>query len=147
MTEQSPPQSTNPPTRDLEDVHRDIALANQYRMEFIKHTMSLATAVLVFTVTFIKDTFSGTTMPKAVLLITLGWLALSLSLMGGLGHMWAWDRYYISYRKDYQGKRDEGEARRKKADFYRRIAAFVQVSSFAAGLVLIILFYYLNIKG
>jgi hypothetical protein len=131
------------PLRTLEDVHRDVALANQYRLEFIKHTMSLATAVLVFTVSFVKDVLPTGAAPESTVYIGYGWFAMVVSLIGGLAHMIGWDRYYISYRDyDYHGKAEAGRSARKRINLLRRIAMFLQILGFAIGLVLITYFYF-----
>ncbi len=137
---------THPPlTR--EDVRRDIAIANQFRMEFIKHQMSLATAVLVFTVSFIKEALpQGATTRLGVHYIGLGWLAMALSMVGGLAHMLSWERFYISYRDyDFHGKWQDGKAVRKGINALRICAAWVQTGGFVIGLFLITYFYYLAI--
>jgi hypothetical protein len=129
--------------RSLEDAHRDIALANQYRLEFIKHTMSLATAVLVFTVSFVKDALPSGAAPQSAAYIGYGWFAMAISLIGGLAHMVGWDRFYISYRDyDYRGDGVRGKEVRKKITFFRRIAMFLQIAGFGFGLLLITYFYF-----
>lgn len=134
---------TPQPTRTLEDVHRDVAFANQYRLEFIKHTMSLATAVLVFTVSFVKDVLPAGAAPESTAYIGYGWFAMVVSLIGGLAHMIGWDRYYISYRDyDYHGKIEEGRTVRDRINFWRRTAMFFQILGFIFGLVLITYFYF-----
>jgi hypothetical protein len=115
-----------------EELHRDISLANQYRLEFIKHTMSIAAGVFVFTVTFRREII-GTHVAALPQLIAAGWIALLVSLLGGLGQMAGWDRYYISYRDhktDYAG----GEEARSSITFFRRCAMVFQLLAFFFGL-------------
>jgi hypothetical protein len=133
-----------PGARGLEDVHRDISLANTYRLEFIKHTMSLAAAVFVFTVTFQKEIL-GNRIPTLRWLVAFSWGAMVVSLLGGLGHMAGWDRYYISYRKDYQERPDEGEARRMRILVGIRVGLWAQVIGFGVGLCTMAYFVYRNL--
>ena len=56
---------------------RDVGLGNNYRLECIKHCMTLATGALVFTVTFKKDYLAvpGQTI-LGITFATAGWLFL-----------------------------------------------------------------------
>lgn len=131
---------TGPPSHEA--LHRDIALANQYRLEFIKHTMSLAAAALVFTITFRKDII-GTASPQHTSLIGIGWTAMIVSLLGGLGHLAGWDRFYITYR-DHKDDRVAGDAARAEITTLRRLAMIVQLLGFFIGLICIAAYCLLN---
>jgi hypothetical protein len=127
----------------IEAVHRDVVLANNYRLEFIKHCMSLAAAVFVFTVAFMKDII-GTTPAVDKWLVGVGWGAMILSLVAGLGHFHAWDRFYISYR-DYSRDLQAGKNARHRIDALRRSALFLQVIGFLVGLTAIAAFCFRNL--
>ena len=129
--------------RTLEDIHRDVDFANRYRLEFIKHCMSLAAAVFVFTVAFIKD-IVGNDPISGKWLIGIGWGAMIVSLLAGLGHLAGWDRYYISYR-DFWKKESEGKTKRKTINCWRRAAMLLQIAGFFAGLVAIAVFCFKNL--
>jgi len=139
--------------RSFEDLHRDISLANQYRLEFIKHALSLAAAVFVFTVTFVKDIVGEFRLAVHPWLIGFGWGAMVVSLLGGLGHLAGWDRYYISYRRDYQfarygrGTAEGGRHARKTITLARRFAMWAQLLGFAVGLIAIAWFSYVNLRS
>src|SRR5277367_6612538 len=93
--------TTNPlgtPLREpsIDALQRDIALANQYRLELIKLLMTLSAGILAFTVSFrpsLRDVQNGW-------LMWAGWIGLGVSMVGGMIHMLGWDRFYVSYR-DY----------------------------------------------
>ena len=60
--------------------------------------MSIAAGIFVLSVAFMKDLVA----PGPVVspwLLTGSWGLLVLSLVAGVGHMKAWDRFYIAYRK------------------------------------------------
>lgn len=130
--------------KKLEAIHRDVDFANRYRLEFIKHCMSLAAAVFVFTVAFIKDIVPSSTAPQHKWLIALAWGAMIVSLLGGLGHLAGWDRYYISYR-DYSEDEAKGDAKRRLINRLRRIGMTLQLLGFAVGLGGIAVFCLLNL--
>lgn len=124
----------------MEDLHRNIASANSYRMELIKFSMAISAALLTFTVTF-RPTLE---------IVQLGWVmwaswgALALSLVGGMANMMGWDRFYMSYRDvDYkEGKslgRDNAQAKgkqqRAQINRWRRAAMWAQFVGFAVGVV------------
>lgn len=127
--------------RTLEDVHRDVAFANTYRLEYIKHLMSIAAGIFVISIAFIKD-FVGD-YDKAVFKSGLvsGWAFLILSIVAGIFHMKCWDRFYISYRKNFE----EGLKRRKVINKYRTIAEFCQITFFILAIVMIFAFSVVNL--
>lgn len=139
--------STKPPPhrplRTLTDVHRDVDFANRYREEFIKHTMTLAAAVFVFTVTFLKDVV-GSGPVCAKWLMMAGWAGMIASLLGGLGQLAGWDRFYISYR-DYWENDAKGHEVRKKVTLWRRVAMVVQLAGFGVKLIATAAFCFVNL--
>ncbi|HYC58990.1 MAG TPA: hypothetical protein VEK79_05425 [Thermoanaerobaculia bacterium] len=141
-----PPPAVAPPkkptARTLEDLHRDITFANQYRLEFIKHTMSLAAAVFVFTLTF-KQNIIGTGPAYGVTYAFSSWLAMIVSLMGGLAQLSGWDRYYMTWR-DYEWRDQSGQDARRTITAWRRFGLVVQIGFFITGLVLMAIFCALN---
>ncbi|MGI8732842.1 MAG: hypothetical protein ACR2LM_06025 [Pyrinomonadaceae bacterium] len=59
----------------LSDAHLDIGLGNQYRIEYIKHLVSIATRVFVFSVTFMKYLVGKPTASANLRLVLIsGWL-------------------------------------------------------------------------
>jgi hypothetical protein len=127
----------------IEAVHRDVVLANNYRLEFIKHCMSLAAAVFVFTVTFMKDII-GSAPAVDKWLVGVGWGAMIVSLLAGLGHFHAWDRFYISYR-DHSSNLELGKKARRTINMFRGMAVLLQVGGFLTGLCAIAAFCFRNL--
>ncbi|MBN2261095.1 MAG: hypothetical protein JW702_11145 [Clostridiales bacterium] len=127
--------------RTLEEIHYDVGLANNYRIEYIKHLMSLSAGIFVISIAFMSDLVKEIENAEHKVIIILGWGFLIISLIGGIFHMKCWDRFYISYRKEM----DIGNIRRKKINKYRILAEIIQVSSFLTGIIFIFLFVSTNL--
>jgi len=124
----------------MEDLHRNIAFANAYRMELIKFLMAISAALLTFTVTFrpMLETVQWAWAMWA------SWSGLALSMVGGMVNMMGWDRFYMSYRDvDYKvGKSKgrieavkQGKEKRRKIDLWRKTGMWVQYVCFAVGVI------------
>jgi len=142
---QSPPGSG--PT--IEAVHRDILLANQYRIELIKYLLATAVALLAFTVTFRPSLVHV----DAAWAMYLGWIALTTSIAGAIVHMIGWEHYYKSYR-DYDWKlkatpdgKVQGKLARKRINRWRLMATLMQFVGFAAGVAGITWFAVANLDN
>ena len=138
---------TNKPT--IEALHRDVALANKYRLELIKYLLAIAAALFAFTVTF-RPSLSRVDLAWAM---WLGWVGLGISMIGGMFHMLGWDHYYKSYRDhDWkhadpeEGKR-AGKVARATINRWRRLAMLMQFGGFVLGVVGVGLFAGVNIDN
>jgi hypothetical protein len=120
---------------------RDVGLGNKYRLECIKHCMTLATGALVFTLTFKKDYLTVTIQnASGNLLATMGWLLLVLSLATGIWHMQCWEHYYFAWILEPLGKDVERKRQTDLWDRRARVARVGQYVSLALGLLCIALF-------
>jgi hypothetical protein len=146
------PTSPIPPIPTIDAIHRDVAFANSYRLELIRLLMTLSAALLAFTVTFRPDL-------KQVLwsqAMWLGWFGLAISMVGGMIHMYGWDRYYMTFR-DYDHKhrdnsppndgRSLGKRERGKINRWRRWAMGCQFGGFAIGVASVAVFAAANVDG
>lgn len=119
--EERTPQQYRVPTH--EEVHRDIALGNTYRIELSKLLLALAAGLFAFSVAFQPATFSNVDISN----LETGWYALAISMAGGMGNLYGWEKFYLSYRDyDLKGKKEEAKRYRSKVTFLRRIARFFQ---------------------
>ena len=127
-------------TPSIEALHRDIALANQYRLELIKLLMTLCAGILAFTVSFrpsLRDVQSSW-------LMWSGWIGLGVSMVGGMIHMHGWDRFYISFRNfEHRGK--SGKDKRRQINRWRRVGMIAQFVGFALGVLAVALFAAANL--
>ena len=96
--------------RNLDQIQKDIEFANNYRLEAIKHLMSIAAGIFVFSVAFMKDVIPNGSTATLKWALSWSWGLLLLSLLTGIILMKLWDKFYASYRKS----NDEGLNRRKK---------------------------------
>ena len=78
--------------------------------------------------------------------MALGWVALVVSIIGGLGHMATWDRYYISYR-DHAANYRKGKLVRKTINRWRRLCMICQFGGLAVGLFAMVAFYANNLEA
>jgi len=133
----------------IDAIQRDVALANQYRLELIKFLLGVAAALFAFTVAF-RPTLERVDMYWAM---WWGWLGLALSMYGGIFHMLGWDHYYKSYRdhdwknrSSAQGKAEGKEARRV-INVWRRLAMYFQFGGFMVGVAGIGIFAAANLDN
>jgi hypothetical protein len=128
-----------------EQRQQDIQFGNSYRLEYIKHLISVSTGVFVFTVTFMKDFLgkaSGTATLRPALIA--GWLALVVSVIAGIYHMRYWAWFFISWGR---GPGNEEEiAWRKQISKRRRIAEQIQFYGFFIGLACLLSFAIWNLR-
>jgi len=123
------PEPTN------EAVQTDIGFGNQFRLELVKTILTLAPALLAFTIAF---------RPKLVQLdwewlMWLGWIGLGLSTLGAMVNMYGWERFYLSYR-DFKHNIPAGVAARKIITLWRRAGAVLQFGGFGGGVLAIAVF-------
>lgn len=139
MSPENEPQRKDLKQENLADAHTDIGFGNDYRIEYIKHLVSIATGVFVFSITFLKD-FVGlqpaNAQYKVVLLI--GWFALLLSIIAGIIHMRYWAMYYISWGTHYEDTK--GREFRRALNPKRKAAEAVQFFGFGLGLLFLLAF-------
>src|SRR5262245_15208463 len=76
-------ERARPGTPTIDAIHRDVALANKYRLELIKYLLAIAAALFAFTITF-RPSLSRIDFAWAM---WLGWLGLGISMIGGMFHM------------------------------------------------------------
>jgi hypothetical protein len=141
-------QSSVPPKKDdrtLAEAHLDIGLGNNYRVEYIKHLMSISAGIFVFSVAFMKDILG---MPSASadlkVALALGWASLGISMIAGIFHMRLWAQYYISWGLNFE--QDSAKRWRRKLNRWRKFSDFTQVTTFIVGVVALVAFATWNLK-
>lgn len=140
MSDQDLEASGTPATIDA--IHRDLAFANTYRIEWIKFMLAVAGGLFAFTVTF-RPTISPADWKLAM---WIGWLGLALSLAGGMGQMAAWEYFYKSYRDfDFKGNKAAGKAYRRSVNRWRLMAMWSQIVFLVVGVAGVGTFAAINI--
>jgi hypothetical protein len=133
----------------IDAIQRDVALANQYRLELIKFLLGVAAALFAFTVAF-RPTLERVDMYWAM---WWGWLGLALSMYGGIFHMLGWEHYYKSYRdRDWKNKdstqgKTGGKEARRAINAWRQLAMFFQFGGFMVGVAGIGIFAAANLDN
>jgi len=127
-----------------EEGHRDIEFGNNYRIEYIKHLVSISTGIFVFTVAFMKDMVGK---PIAGVigkpLLIAGWSSLVMSIIAGIFHLRCWGAYYIAWGLYWN--QPKGKRQRAVLNSWRRIAESTQILAFLAGLILLVVFASMNL--
>ncbi len=130
----------NQPVPTIGAIQTDVGFGNLFRLELIKLTLTLAPALLAFTVAFRPQLEH----PQWLLLMWIGWGSLGLATLGGMINMYGWERFYLSYR-DYKHDLEAGKVARKRITAWRRIGALLQFAGFGVGVLAIALFAATNL--
>lgn len=120
-------------------LHTDIGFANNYRLELSKTLLALSAALFAFTISFPP----ALTAIRDVWILGLAWAALGVSMIGGFGNLYGWEKFYISYR-DYKDNQQAGESARRCITCWRRIARGAQFLGFAVGITALAAFVVIN---
>jgi hypothetical protein len=127
---------------NIESIHRDLAVANAYRQEFIKSLILMAGGLLAFSVSFRPELRAVASEP----LFWIAWIGLSLSMLGGFAQLAAWERFYASYQR-FEWKGLDGKSRREMITCARRAALGIQVVGFIVGVAALGSFTALNLAN
>ncbi|MBB4302859.1 hypothetical protein GGD81_001895 [Rhodobium orientis] len=132
----------SPNDHSLEAIHRDLALANSYRLEFIKSLLFIAGALFAFSVSFRPSLVHV----EFALAFWLGWIGLSCSMFGGFVQLAAWERIYASYQR-YERKEADGTRYRKRMGKWKTASLIVQLAGFVVGVSALGGFTALNLEN
>jgi len=127
---------------NIESIHRDLAVANAYRQEFIKSLILIAGGLFAFSVSFRPELRAV----AAERLFWIAWIGLGLSTLGGFAQLAAWERFYASYQR-FEWKGLDGKPRRDMITYARRGALFLQVVGFVVGVAALGSFTALNLAN
>lgn len=126
-------------TRDIETRHRDIQFGNTFRVEYIKTLLALSSAILTFTVTFLKDFVGGVTSVTSWKLALLsGWLLLLVSTVAGVQNLRYWAWYFISWGRSRTS--DQENDWRDKVSKQRKFVEQVQIYAYIFGMTMLVVF-------
>src|SRR5262245_16846962 len=131
-----------PGNPDIASIHRDLAFANAYRQEFIKSLILIAGALFAFSVSFRPEL-------RAVVreqLFWIGWIGLSVSMLGGFAQLAAWERLYSSFQR-FEHKGKDGKSYRDRITLARRVSLLLQVIGFVVGVAALGSFTALNLAN
>lgn len=103
----------------LKDIDRSI----DYRQKYYKYSVTIATALLAFSISF-PPTLTAV---HNVILVKIAWVALGISILCGVTAHFAWSKFFISFRDfDNRGHSSEGKKNRKGWTIVRRAMELLQ---------------------
>lgn len=155
MTEDiNAPRDPDPPASGptIDALHRDLALANGYRMELAKTVLAISAALFAFTVTF-APSLKSIDWKWA---LWVGWFGLAVSMLGGLVHLLGWDHFYKSYhdvdwslrkKKSPEEIKELGKKVRGRINAWRRCGMVAQFGGFLLGVAGVGVFAGKNIEN
>lgn len=128
-------------------IQADVGFGIQFRLELMKQLLTLATALLAFTVGFFTVPGAPGHVDNAPL-AWVGWMALIVAIGCGLLQMRHWERFYLSYR-DFDHKDDGagGKTYRATITRYRHLAMTIQYITLTIGVLCLTVFAALRIRG
>jgi hypothetical protein len=127
-----------------EFLQKNIDRSIDFRKEYYKYTLGIATALLAFTVSF-PPNLTRTDCP---VLIYVAWAGLGLAIIAGVLAHDLWSRFFITWR-DHDNRQDpEGGKRvRSRITWWRRKADTIQLLALAIGVACIVAFTAVNLRN
>lgn len=118
--------------------------ALDYRREYYKYVIGIATALLAFTVSFPPQL---SRIPEDPHLLFVGWAALGVAVLAGVRVHMVWAKFFVTFRKfDNRGQRQAGLAARRRLNIERRVMDALQMIGLIVGVSFVVLFTGLNLK-
>lgn len=118
--------------------------AMEYRREYYKYCIGIATALLAFTVSFPPQLSRA---PDSPWLLFVGWSGLGLAVLAGVRVHMVWAKFFVSFRDfDNRGRLPEGIVRRRGLNAQRRFLDTVQMVGLVVGVASVVAFAGLNVR-
>jgi len=127
---------------DKNFLQKNIDRSIEFRKEYYKYTIAIATALLAFTISFPPNLIKT----AHAELIFLAWISLGVAVISAVLAHDLWSRFFISWR-NYDNKKEKGKGDefRAKITFWRRRADIVQLAALAIGVGCVVVFAGINI--
>jgi hypothetical protein len=125
-------------------LQNDLDRAVEYRKEYYKYVIGIATALLAFTVSFPPQLSRPAEMSW---LLFMGWGGLGVAVLAGVRVHMTWAKFFVSFR-DYDNKeqRTKGVEVRKHLNNERRVMDVLQMISLVVGVACVVVFAGINVK-
>jgi hypothetical protein len=127
---------------DKDFLQKDIDRSIDYRKEYYKYNIGIATALLAFTVSF-PSTLSKIDYPN---LIFAAWAGLGVAVLSAVATHFLWSIFFITWR-DHDNRGQDGEAVRKPITLLRRFFDFLQIVGLIVGVGGVVVFAGLNLDN
>ncbi len=131
----------NSSQRDMDSVHINIEFSNRFRLEYIKHLISVSAGIFVISITFTKDIIGNLNKAIFEYILVLGWAFLLLAIISGVFHLGYVDQLFRSYRFP----KTEGDKIRRPIIRWLKVFHRTQVLFFVLGVILIFIFASVNL--
>jgi hypothetical protein len=113
-------------------VLKDIDRSVDYRRKFYEYSITIATALLAFSISF-PPTLTAV---HYVFLVRIAWIALGVSILCGVSIHFAWSKFFISFRNfDNNGNHDKGKRSRKRWTSLRKWMEGIQFLTLLVGVL------------
>jgi hypothetical protein len=123
----------------------DIERSRDYRKEYYKYSIGLATSLLAFTLVF-QPTLK--TAPENVWMEFIGWVGLGVAAAAGVRLHLVWARFFITFRDfDNKGDRAGGETARDSLTTRRRVLEAILMIGLLVGVAGVIGFTSTNLHN
>jgi hypothetical protein len=127
---------------DKDFLQKNIDRSIDYRKEYYKYNIGIATALLSFTVS-VPSTLSKVDYAN---LIFAAWAGLGVTVLSGVASHILWSEFFISWRNyDNKGQRQKGVAARAPITWLRRVFDGLQIAGLAVGVGGVVLFAGFNL--
>jgi hypothetical protein len=127
---------------DKDFLQKNIDRSIEYRKEYYKYNIGIATALLAFTVSF-PSTLSKVDYPN---LIFAAWIGLGVAVLSGVATHILWSDFFITWRNyDNRGRRQEGQRARAPITRARRLFDLLQIVGLVMGVGGVVAFAGLNL--
>jgi hypothetical protein len=136
------PKVQEPVRLEKDFLQKNIDRSIDYRKEYYKYNIGIATALLAFTVSF-PSTLSTIEYPW---LIFAAWIGLGAAVLSGVGSHYLWSLFFITWRNyDNRGDRKKGQEERGPITALRRLLDGLQIVGLIVGVGGVVGFAGLNL--
>lgn len=138
------PQPDDGGTQSEVSLQNNLDRALDYRREYYKYVIGIATALLAFTVSFPPQL---SRIPEDPHLLFVGWAGLGVAVLAGVRVHMVWANFFVTFRKfDNRGQRPAGLAARRRLNIERRLMDALQMIGLIVGVSFVVYFTALNLK-
>ena len=125
-------------------LQNDLDRAIEYRRDYYRYTLSVATALLAFTISFPPKLSQK---PDQAWLLILGWIGLGVAVVAGVRVHLVWSHFFMTFRDyDNKGQRDTGKRKRGALITEQKLMDYLQIFGLMIGILGVVAFAGLNFR-
>jgi hypothetical protein len=123
----------------------DIERSRDYRKEYYKYAIGIATSLLAFTLAFQPTLRSA---PQNLWMEIVGWIGLGIAAAAGVRVHMTWAEFFITFRDfDNKGLREDGKKERGRLTSQRRFLEWLMIVGLVVGVAGVIGFTASNLHN